>query len=214
MKFIFKDNANTELILPVTPKDFEIQNGINIETVNIHALGDIIIAGYRKLGGFKIPCLLPARDYPFAHVTGKDPYEYVERFNKWCQERVALRFIISDTPVNTPALIESVQYGEKDGTGDVYMTLNLREYREISMTQTQKREQTGNATREEPAARATADTYVVVKGDTLSAISRKFYGDASLCYVLADFNAIKNANLIFPGQSIKIPSKELLKGVA
>ena len=51
---------------------------------------------------------------------------------------------------------------------------------------------------------------MVVKGDTLWAIARKYYGDPQLCWRLASYNQIKNANLIFPGQVVRLPDKGAL----
>jgi LysM repeat protein len=55
----------------------------------------------------------------------------------------------------------------------------------------------------------TADTefYVIQKGDTLSAIAKHFYGDANAYPRIFEANreVIKDADLIFPGQKIRIP---------
>ena len=213
MKFIFKESkSSTELTLPVTPANFDVSHGIRIETINIHAAGDVIIGGYNTLCTVKIDCMFPAQEYPFAQNNGTDPYEYVEIFKTWCDARTVLRFVVTKTKVNIPVLINEIKYGEKDGTGDVYATIALREYREIAAVQTQKETQTGNASREESSPPAKPETYIVVSGDTLWAISRKFYGEPELCYALAKYNSIKNANLIYPGQSLDIPDKSLLKG--
>lgn len=48
--------------------------------------------------------------------------------------------------------------------------------------------------------------YVVQPGDTLSAIAKKFYGDANRFAVIAEFNNITDFRLIFPGQELKIPT--------
>jgi len=55
-------------------------------------------------------------------------------------------------------------------------------------------------------------TYTVVKGDTLSSICRRFYGDASLYNKLARYNSIANPNLIYAGQQIRLPDKSALQG--
>ena len=49
--------------------------------------------------------------------------------------------------------------------------------------------------------------YVIKSGDTLSAIAKQFYGDANQYPKIFDANreVIKDANLIFPGQKIRIP---------
>jgi LysM repeat protein len=55
-----------------------------------------------------------------------------------------------------------------------------------------------------PAAPA-AQTYTVVSGDTLSAISKRFYGDANQYMRIAQANGIPNPDRIFPGQQLTIP---------
>ena len=47
----------------------------------------------------------------------------------------------------------------------------------------------------------------MVKGDTLWGICRRTYGDGTLAWKLAEYNSIKNANLIYPGQIVKLPDK-------
>ena len=49
--------------------------------------------------------------------------------------------------------------------------------------------------------------YIIKAGDTLSAIAKQFYGDASKYPRIFDANreVIKDADLIFPGQKIRIP---------
>jgi len=48
-------------------------------------------------------------------------------------------------------------------------------------------------------------TYSVVSGDTLWAISERFYGDASKYQVIADASGVSNPDLIHPGQVLTIP---------
>ncbi|MGH3725804.1 MAG: LysM peptidoglycan-binding domain-containing protein [Mycobacterium sp.] len=70
---------------------------------------------------------------------------------------------------------------------------------------------------EEPAATAPADaepeapaapeprTYTVESGDTLWAISERFYGDGNQYQKIADASGISNPDLIQPGQVLTIP---------
>jgi nucleoid-associated protein YgaU len=50
--------------------------------------------------------------------------------------------------------------------------------------------------------------YVIQKGDTLSKIAKHYYGDANKYTVIFEANreVIKDADLIFPGQKIRIPA--------
>ncbi len=45
----------------------------------------------------------------------------------------------------------------------------------------------------------------MVSGDTLWAISERFYGDGSKYQVIADASGVANPDLIHPGQVLTIP---------
>jgi LysM repeat protein len=53
-------------------------------------------------------------------------------------------------------------------------------------------------------------TYTVVSGDTLSRIALRFYGNANLWSIIyyANRDIIRDPNLIFPGQVLKIPDPQ------
>ena len=59
------------------------------------------------------------------------------------------------------------------------------------------------SSREDP----TMQTYTVVKGDSLSKIAKRVYGKASLWPKIYDANRdqIKDPDLIFPGQLLRLP---------
>jgi nucleoid-associated protein YgaU len=55
-----------------------------------------------------------------------------------------------------------------------------------------------------------AQQHTVVKGDTLSAIAKKYYGDASQYPRIFEANKpmLKDPDKIYPGQSLRIPPKQ------
>lgn len=57
--------------------------------------------------------------------------------------------------------------------------------------------------KKEPIPNNNEEVYVVIKGDTLSKIAKKYN---TTYQKLAEYNGIANPNLIYPGQKIKIPS--------
>ncbi len=61
------------------------------------------------------------------------------------------------------------------------------------------------AAEHEPEPEPAARTYTVESGDTLWAISERFYGDGSKYQVIADASGISNPDLIQPGQVLTIP---------
>jgi nucleoid-associated protein YgaU len=60
---------------------------------------------------------------------------------------------------------------------------------------------------EAPAPSPDVEYYVIESGDTLSAIAKRYYGDANAYPQIVEANreVIKDADLIFPGQKIRIP---------
>lgn len=58
-----------------------------------------------------------------------------------------------------------------------------------------------------PAGAEKVEYYIIKKGDTLSAIAKQFYGKASAYPRIFEANreVIRDANLIYPGQKIRIP---------
>lgn len=221
-KISFKYNNrgyDNELILPITPESFRVSHGIRIETVNIHTKGDVNIAGEPTLATISLECMFPAQQYPF--VVGPynpDPYVFTRAFEQWADTKLVIRLVVTGTQINIPVQVESIEYGEQDGTNDVYATISLREHRDLTAaTQTGAAVQTSafagkarSVPASSPATARGAVSYTIVRGDTLGAICRKYYGDASLYKKLASRNGIKNPNLIYPGTTIKIPDKSQL----
>ena len=216
MQFCFL-KGSTALILPVTPASYEWGAGKNMETVNINSLGDVYLPGGQTKHTGKISCLLPAQSYPFLEAGARtEPSYYLRQLTAWAQGREAVRFLITETLVNALVYIEDVTYGEQDGTGDVYVTITLRE-----QTQLEAGTVTGGAAGADTGSQSRGNAghdketaYTVVKGDTLSALCRRYYGNSSARYynALARYNGIANPHLIYVGQRLKIPAKAALLG--
>ena len=59
-----------------------------------------------------------------------------------------------------------------------------------------------------PTPESADQTYTIVSGDSLSKIAKHFYGDTHKWRQIFEANrdVIKDPDLIYPGQTIKIPS--------
>lgn len=216
MQFSFIANGDV-LTLPITPASYEWTTGKNMETINISELGDVYLPGGRSRHSGSIDCLLPFRDYPFI-IAGAilDPGYYLEPLRYWAAEKIPVRYIVTESDINALVYIESVTAKEQDGTGDVYCTISLREYvdleaQEVATLNTTR--YTGNSGRKSDAAKDIA-YHRVVSGDTLSMLCRRTYGDGTASYynALAKYNGISNPHLIYVGQTIKLPPKDILLG--
>lgn len=209
MQIIFRNvKTNQQLIMPVTPSDFYVEDGRQVENLDMTDTGQVNLPGLKSLFNEQKEFLLPSseRNYTTGGWTG-EPYAVVDRLSEWSNNGDVLRLIVTDTPVNYPVLLGSVRHGQRDGTGDVYVTLELRRYRELQEESTETNQDTGNLSRAAPQEKRVETTRTVAKGDTLWGIARQAYGDPTLAGKLAGYNSIQNANLIYPGQVIKLPDK-------
>ena len=96
-----------------------------------------------------------------------NPYRYLEQLQRWSDSGTPVRFLVSGTPTNALVLIESVEYGEQDGTNDIYATIILRQYRKPETPVVTASSGTATAARDSATGASSARTYTVVKGDSL-----------------------------------------------
>lgn len=211
MEVIFLNSKTGEqLTMPVTPPEFRVEIGRAVTQLDMAQTGQVNLPGLEALFNEQQTFLLPssARNYTSAGYSG-DPYGIVDTLTRWSLNGDVLRLIVTETPVNVAVLLAPVRYGEQDGTGDVYATLTMRQYRELT-AETTERTDTGNAGRPQPQETKADTSYTVVRGDTMWGIARRYYGDGTLAWKLAAYNGIPNANLIYPGQKVTIPDCSML----
>ena len=209
------ERRNMELVLPVTPSTYQWSYGSAVETIALDQLGDVNLRGGKSLAKSKLELLLPTRAYPFCNPgTLLDPWFYLDCLKLWADSESPIRLIISGTPINVAVLLEEVSYGEEDGSGDIAVALTLREYQKLSTSELPTTGQAVTTQRTTDTAAATAKSYTVQKGDTLSGISKRFYGSVGEYRRIATANGLKNPNLIYPGQVLQIPPLEQLPTAA
>lgn len=210
---IFKNTeTGEELVMPVTPKEYQVEHGRKQNTVTLHTVGDVSYAGPAVLLDEEAEFLLPARPYAFCQPGAVlDPFVYLEKLERWSDAGTVLRWVVSGTPVNAAVRLGPIRYREQDGTNDVWCVVPIRGVRQLAPTETEIAPGTvplaARSVEREPVK---ANSYTVVAGDTLGAICLRFYGDASLAARLGAYNGIKNINLIRVGQVISTPEKDKL----
>ena len=126
-----------EVVLPVDMESYECRVGNNNEVINIINAGEYLMKGKTGLKSISLSSFFPAQEYNFAHYGG-NPWGVADTIEEWRKNNETVEFSISGTSVEFKCLIESFVVGEKDGSGDVYYTLELKEYREIGADPKQK----------------------------------------------------------------------------
>lgn len=118
------------LRLPITPT-FSVQYRNNNQESSTNEAGGVLLAGKPGLREVSIDCFFPAQRYDFVEFEDAnidDPDYYVKKLKEWEVTKKPLRLIITETPFNFAVLITNFSPSEKDGTGDRYYTLDLKEY--------------------------------------------------------------------------------------
>ena len=217
--FKTKDKA---IRLPVIPSEFERVINANYETNNVIGLGDVATFSGNGLAQISLSSFFPNHEYSFnAYSNVPKPYDIAHIFKEWKNKGTVVRVIFTGTDINQEMYITNYSYGEKDGTGDVYYSMDLLEYRPIPIqvvnatnsnnTQNTTRPTDNNSNNNSSNANtSTQKTHKVVKGDSLWAIAQKYYGKGSLYHKIKDANKSKypslaKSNVIYTNMELIIP---------
>ena len=218
-------------LLPVTPE--KIQTKINNKNKSYTLLNssEMNILKDPGLTEFSFEALLPNMEYPFAiYESGfKEAKYYLDILEKYKSEKSTFRFIVNrnlSTKNNfkyTSMLVsledytinEDVKYGFDymvsiklkqyipQGTKAVVLPAEMDSSGVALQATTQRADTTGN---QPSAAGNIPSPYIVVDGDSLFNICKKFLGDGNKCWDVAKYNNISNPNNISAGDSIYFPS--------
>lgn len=204
--------GSEKLRLPVPPAQYDVKRALNNSTVDVEGLGEVSFIGKPKLAELPIvETFFPNHNYPFCQYSPvPSPKECTDLIEKWMLSGKPIRYIVTGA-INTECTIESFEYGKRDGTGDVYFSLELKEYKVISTKTTTANSSTKSVmsiastqSTVRPVEKIAPKTYTVKSGDTLWGIAKKELGDGSQYTYLASKNGIKNPSLIYPGQVLQL----------
>lgn len=216
-----------KMLCPIAPSKLQLKIGNKNKTMTLINEGEVNILKQAGLTEISFDLLLPNVKYPFA--TYKDGFVganyFLNELEKLKTSKNPFQFIVTRTFPNGKMLfdtdmkvsLESYDIKEDVKQGfDVVVSVKLKQYRDFA-TKTcnitfNNAKPTASVTTARPAenspAPTTNQTYTVKNGDCLWNIAKKFYGNGSKYKEIAVVNKdkIKNPNLIYPGQTLIIPS--------
>jgi len=135
IEFWFNQDS-TWLQLPVPPSSYSIKLGNNNSVVNVESVGEVNILGDSKLSEISFESFFPARKYYFcAYSDIPAPFECVAQIEIFRKSKKPIRVILTGTDINDLFSIETFEYGERDGTGDIYFTLALKQYKVLKLNE-------------------------------------------------------------------------------
>jgi len=137
------------LVLPVTPWKYSVTTRQNNKIVDILDFGEALIFGTTALKNLKLSCFFPALKHQYPFVVGdnsREPSECVDLLTNWKEGKKPVRVIITDSPVNLQMAIQKFGYNEKDGSRDIYYSIDFEEYRDLNVIPANYNRQIDNQT--------------------------------------------------------------------
>lgn len=194
------------------------------KTITLINEGEVNLLKKAGLTDISFEVLLPNVKYPFAvYPDGFQPATfYLEKLEKLKLSEKPFQFIVSRMKPNGDLLfdtnirvsLEDYAIPEDAENGfDITVPINLKQYREygtkviqIKKATSAKAKPVATAVKKRPTTKTLPKSHKVVRGDTLWAICKKYYGTVTRAMTdeLAAKNGIKNPNLIYPNQVIKL----------
>ena len=209
-------NGETEkLRFPVLPEVINIKKGSANKSVSIQGLGEVVIKQDPTAIVISFSSFFPSTPFPGVQVEKlTPPSDLKDKITIWQKSDMPVHFLVTGTTINIFCTIEDFTYYEQGGDiGTLHYSLTLKEYKEVKARQVKVDIPAQKAVIPEPAPvrtdnRAPEKTYTVATGDCLWNIAAKLLGDGSRYTEIASLNAdiIKNPNLIYPGQVLKLPA--------
>ena len=188
---LWHNNGETQFTFAVNPANITVSRPNVNRTVSLAMGGQLNLWGGRGLREVRLDTFLPRESSPF--FDGRSPDTILSLLKSWQDSGDPIRLIISGTDINDAFLIEDAAQSFREGDGDVWLSLRLREYKfqNVSRKQTGQNAQPAQTAQREDE-RITPKTYTVVKGDTLWDIAARFYGSGTKWGTLAEKNGITN----------------------
>ena len=194
---------------PILPSTINVQDYAIINDSNITGLGDVAIFGGKGLRTIEISSFFPnpKRKYKFVNYSNyPKQWDCVSKIRGYMNNGEVMRFIVTGTEINFQVRITDFTFSQQDGTGDVYYTINLKEYREIKIssttpvkTKTDKKNRTSskdkNNNKNKTSTKSKQTIHIVKKGDTLYDIAKKYYGKGSSYKKIIEKNKSKYPSL-------------------
>lgn len=216
-----------KVLLPIAPSSLDIKINNQNNTITLINDGEVNILKKAGLTDVNFDCLIPQVKYPFAlYKSGfQRASYYLDKFEQLKTNQRPFQFIVTRTLPNGKMLFDTnmkvsmEDYGIKENSKegfDLVVSIKLKQYRDygtktanITFAQSKPKATVKKArpTTSSPAPKTKPRTHKVVRGDTLWAIAKKFYGKGSQYPKIYNANKdkVKNPNLIYPGQVLTIP---------
>ena len=216
-----------KVLLPVPPSKMTTKISNKNKTVTLINDGEVSILKSQGLTEISFDLLLPNVEYPFADYKSgkfKNAKYFLDKFEKLKSNKTAFQFIVSrelpkgkdlfSTNITVSLEDYSIIEDAKEGF-DVTASIKLKQYKLFSTKVVQLQTTIAASSssgvifipaKEEIPPKVNTSTippYTVKSGDCLWNICKRYLGDGSKYWSIAELNNIKNPHLIYAGQVIR-----------
>lgn len=194
------DNRKEYIQLVVNPQTLEFTDPQNNQQATLLDVGSVNLLGDKGLTAVSLQSFFPSVASPFYARYGgsRTPEECKNLIKKWKDNKMIVRLIIGDMDINLAMAIDNFTYNKREGDDDLYYTIDLTEYRTLNVPTVKvstkvkstitKRPATSSNSSSATKSSSSARTYTIKNGDTLWAISKRYYGSGT------QYPKIYNAN--------------------
>lgn len=169
-----------DIVLPINPAELEIIQPQLNKRLTLLNMGTVNMKGNRDVATVTISSFFPGRSSPFWRYADMTPKKYRAKIENWKENKETKRLIITDMGINLAMLIDKCSFKVKEGSEDMYYTLELSEYRTLTVpTVAIPLQVRDNGLKQRPDEAVPAKTHTVASGDTLWGIAKKYYGSGA-----------------------------------
>lgn len=191
---IWLKQGNLNFRLPILPSEFGATGEQDNKTETVNALGEVNLLGLKKLETIPISAHFPVNPMYYDQYSGYPvPADCVSIIDEMKANGVVR--LVATGLMNCEVTIESFDWKEQDGTGDIYYTMELKRYRRP------KKKRSSNVQRIESYTSVT-----VKKGDTWKGLAKKHTGTSKNAKKIKKANKMMNKKKPPIGKRVVIPT--------
>lgn len=127
------NNREKEIQIPVLPSSFSIQSNYSNQRIETVTHDEIMHVGNKQLTTIAFSSFFPIKDDSFLKSKDMFGWDYVKTIAEFRASKKPIRLVITGTNINSPMVITNFEYAVQDGTGDIYYSLGLEEYKFVDI---------------------------------------------------------------------------------
>lgn len=213
-------NYNREIRIPLLPEEIVVKSGDGLfVTYDIMGKGEVVIPTGVGLAAISWESEFPGVNWPDSSMLrdkARAQY-YHNQIEQWKELKTPLNIIVTGYPINKDVYISKYTGKASGPFGSIVYEIELTECKDIVVTTTTIAKKKTNSSTKRTAKKFTG--HLVVSGDTLWGISKKYFGTYAKWSMIYEYNKeiieqtakkygrkdSDNGHWIYPGIRLKFP---------